>query len=331
MNNTTSAARRTNAAIFIPHLGCPHKCSFCDQNRITDVQKRVTSDDVSAILDDHVTSLARRGLTAQIAFFGGTFTALDPDYREELLRAANYYLKNHPEIFTGIRCSTRPDCVDEAVLAQLKQYGVNAVELGAQSMDDEVLKLNDRGHTANDVQNSARLIKSMGFELGLQIMTGLLGDTPEKSLRTADELIALKPDTARIYPTVIIPGTRLAEIGFETFSEEETIELCAEIYGKFTQNGVKVIRLGLNYEGSVIGELCIARHYFKKMREFMQNSANTRFRVFTDRRNISKINGHKGENKKKLEQLGFSYKIKEKQGADLEIEPCEETTKRNVF
>jgi len=344
--------KSTNAAIFIPHLGCPHKCSFCDQNKTTKAINSVvgadfmSARDVREILESYAISLKQRKLTAQIGFFGGTFTALDWNYREELLVIANDYLKKYPEIFTGIRCSTRPDYIDEKILTQLKNYGVNALELGVQSMDEEVLKLNNRKHTSDDVRNSAKLIKSFGFELGVQMMTGLLGDTAEKSLYTADELIALKPVTARVYPTVILKGTLLGDLyergEFETFSLEETVELCAEIYRRFVENNIKVIRLGLNISskdedrkkdiiggnyGLQLGELCIGRYYFKKMLAFMQNCENKKFVVYTDRKNISKINGHKSENKIKLENLGYTYKIKEKQGADLEIEPL----KRELF
>ncbi|MCL1823241.1 MAG: radical SAM protein [Oscillospiraceae bacterium] len=325
---------KTNAAVFIPHLGCPHKCSFCDQNSIIKQDRRITAGDISAILEKHVLSLQKRGLTAEIAFFGGTFTALEPQYREELLSIANHYLQKHRDIFTGIRCSTRPDYIDEIVLNQLKNYSVTAIELGAQSMDNEILKLNERGHIADDVRKSAKLIKSFGFELGLQMMTGLYGDTPEKCLYTADELIKLNPDTARIYPTVILKNTKLGglyESGeYQTFTFEETIELCAEIYGRFTENNIKIIRLGLNIKEDEriiggnyslqMGELCIGRYYFKKMKSFMENSGAKKFRVYTDKRNISKIGGHKGENKLKLEQLGFTYRIKEKQGEALKIE-----------
>ena len=356
--------KSTNAAIFIPHLGCPHKCSFCDQSKTTKAHNSVVGDavlsvpterrglrslqnrDVREILESYAISLKQRKLTAQIGFFGGTFTALDWNYREELLKTANEYLKKHPEIFTGIRCSTRPDYVDEKILTQLKNYGVNAVELGVQSMCEEVLKLNNRKHTSDDVRNSAELIKSFGFELGVQMMTGLLGDTIEKSLYTADELIALKPVTARVYPTVILKGTLLGDLfergEFETFSLEETVELCAEIYRCFTENNIKVIRLGLNISskdedrkkdiiggnyGLQLGELCIGRYYFKKMLAFMQNTGAKKFVIHTDRKNISKINGHKSENKMKLENLGYTYKIKEKQDENMLIEPCE----KNVF
>jgi histone acetyltransferase (RNA polymerase elongator complex component) len=333
------AARRTNAAIFIPHLGCPHKCSFCDQNKTTRVMNSVSANDVREILENYVISLKQRKLTAQIGFFGGTFTALDWDYREELLSVANEYLKLYPDIFTGIRCSTRPDYIDEAVLTQLRSYGVNAVELGVQSMDDEVLNLNNRRHSSDDVRRSAELIKAFGFEFGVQMMTGLYGDTPEKSLYTADELITLKPDTARIYPTAIIKGTTLGDLyesgKYETFSLDETVELCAEIYRRFAENNVKVIRLGLNISskddrkaeiiggnyGLQLGELCIGRYYFNRMLAFMKSANTNNFCIHTDRRNISKVNGHKSENKIKLQQLGYSYKIKEKQGEDFLIEP----------
>jgi len=334
----SAGRKRTNAAIFIPHLGCPHKCSFCDQNQTTKAQNSVSAKDVYDILESYATSLKQRGLTAQIGFFGGTFTALDWDYREELLSTANQYLRKYPEIFTGIRCSTRPDYINEKVLEQLRHYGVNAVELGVQSMDEDVLELNNRRHSSDDVRKSAELIKSFGFESGLQMMTGLLGDTAEKSLYTADELIKLKPDTARIYPTVILKNTMLGDLyesgKFKTFSLEETIVLCAEIYRRFTENNIKVIRLGLNISsksnlkneiiggnyGLQLGELCIGRYYFNRLLKFMQNSEAKKFHIYADRRNISKINGHKSENKLKLAELGYEFKIEEKQGADLEIE-----------
>ncbi|MCL2036560.1 MAG: radical SAM protein [Oscillospiraceae bacterium] len=310
---------KTNASIFIPHLGCPHECSFCNKESITEASKSVTSASVEAILETHVKSLRRRNMNAEIAFFGGTFTALADEHREELLQTANRFIRLYPDLFTGIRCSTRPDYINAEILSELKRFNVTSIEIGAQSMDDEVLLANTRGHTTDDVRNAARLVKSHGFELGLQMMTGLYCDTPEKSLYTCDELIKLNPDTVRIYPTVVFAGTKLAELAHIPFSEEETLELVGEIYSRFVSRNIRVIRIGLNYSGNVIGEKSISRYYYNRMREFMQKSGETRFRVFTDKRNISKINGHKCENKLKLEKLGFTYKIKEKQGIDLEI------------
>jgi len=217
---------------------------------------------------------------------------------------------------------------------------VNAIELGVQSMDEEVLRLNNRNHSSDDVRTAARLIKEFGFELGLQMMTGLYGDTPEKSMHTCDELIKLNPVTARIYPTVILKGTMLGDLyesgEYRTFTLEETVELCSEIYGRFAKHNIKVIRLGLNISknsdlniqiiggnyGLQLGELCIGRYYYKRMLSFMKScgSRSGKFRIYTDRKNISKINGHKSENKIKLEQMGFTYRIKSKDGADLEME-----------
>jgi len=266
-------------------------------------------------------------MTAEIAFFGGTFTALNEQYRGELLQIANEYIKRSPDIFVGIRCSTRPDYVTDEILSMLEEYNVTAVELGAQSMADDVLAANNRGHASDDVRKAVGLIKARRhrFELGLQMMTGLYKDTIVKSLYTADELIKLKPDTVRIYPTVVFEGTELYKMKHTPFTQEETIELCAQIYGRFISNNIRVIRIGLNYGGNVIGELSISRYYYKKMLDFMGGAdfgnpdAPRKFKIFTDKRNISKINGHKCENKIKLEKLGFIYKIKEKPGAELEI------------
>ncbi|MCL1882056.1 MAG: radical SAM protein [Oscillospiraceae bacterium] len=319
--------KSTNASVFIPHLGCPHECSFCNKNAITENIKSVEVCEVTTILENHVKSLARRKFTAEIAFFGGTFTALSYEYREKLLTIANDFLSEYPEIFTGIRISTRPDCIDVLVLEQLCKYNITAIELGCQSMDDDVLIANERGHNSNDVRKSAKLIKDYGVELGVQMMTGLYRDTPEKCLYTCNELIKLQPNTARIYPTVVVAGTKLAQIGHSPFPLEQTIDLCADIYGRFVENGVRVIRLGLNSKANphnAIGELCISRYYYKRILAFMQKSnfesGATKFRIFTDKRNISKIVGQKGENKCKLLEHGFTYKIKEKPSEDLEID-----------
>jgi len=332
--------KRTNASVFIPHLGCPHECSFCNKNAITQKENSVTRASVEEILDKHIETLRRKNATAQIAFFGGTFTALDSAYREELLTIANGYLRDYPDLFMGIRVSTRPDYIDEQVLAQLKHFGVTSIELGAQSMDDEVLLANNRGHDAQAVREAAKLIKAHGFELGLQMMTGLLGDTPEKSLYTCEEIIALKPATVRLYPTVVFRGTRLGEARHVTYSTEQTVELCARIYARFMESGIRVIRIGLNPPperfnpddiiGSYcanVGDLIMGRYYYERMRAFMDAAAGRgdpdappyKFRIHTDKRNISRICGHLGENRAKLLELGYTFKIKEREGEDLAI------------
>lgn len=327
--------KQTNLSIFIPHKGCPNICSFCNQRFISGSGRAPSPDEVRAILAGQVNILAQSGLKAEIAFFGGSFTAVDKEYRRALLYAASEYVKEFPEQYAGIRCSTRPDCIDENILNELMLYGVTAVELGAQSMNDEVLGANLRGHTAEDVRRASRLIKSYGIELGLQMMTGLYKDKPSFCIETAREFAELKADTVRIYPTVILKGTMLDELrkqGFyESFSFEETVDLCAELLLFFEEKNIPVIRLGLHASEGVeeqmtggvyhqaLGEIVKSRIMLMRMREQMTKLGGGRFIVYTDRRNIGTVVGHGGQNKALLSEEGITFKIKEKTGVYLEI------------
>lgn len=327
--------KQTNLSIFIPHKGCPNTCSFCNQRFISGSGRAPSPDEVRAILAGQVNTLSQSGLKAEIAFFGGSFTAVDKDYRRALLYAASEYVKEFPEQYAGIRCSTRPDCIDENILDELMLYGVTAVELGAQSMNDEVLGANLRGHTAEDVRRASRLIKSFGIELGLQMMTGLYKDKPSYCIETAREFAELKADTVRIYPTVILKGTMLDDLRkqglYESFSFEETVDLCAELLLFFEEKNIPVIRLGLHASEGVeeqmtggvyhqaLGEIVRSRIMLMRMREQMIKLDGKRFIVYTDRKNIGKVVGHGGQNKALLSEEGITFKIKEKTGVYLEI------------
>ena len=165
--------KKGNISVFVPHIGCPQKCSFCNQNTITGSHSVPTPDDVKNAVE---TALLKTEYEYEIAFFGGSFTAIERAYMISLLETAKPYIESGK--IKGIRCSTRPDAIDDEVLSLLKSYGVTAIELGAQSMNDAVLSANLRGHTADDVRNASRLIKKYGFELGLQMMTDLYLSTP---------------------------------------------------------------------------------------------------------------------------------------------------------
>jgi histone acetyltransferase (RNA polymerase elongator complex component) len=327
----------TNVAVFIPHAGCRHACSFCDQRAISGQITPVLPNDVAAVLTRQLPFLKQSGKTAEIAFFGGTFTAIPRDYMIALLETAAEYLQKYPDVYTGIRCSTRPDCVDRDVLAVLRHYGTTAVEIGAQSMVDAVLRLNSRGHTADDVRAACALVKDFGFELGLQMMTGLPGDSLEAALVTADEIVKLKPQTARIYPTVVLPGTQLAEWYADgsynpdiIFNEEATIELCAEIYGRFVENNIRVIRIGLNQaaklKDSIIagvwrdtfGEQVISRYYYHRVIHAAGQNG-TRLKIIAPRRMTSKIVGYKAENKAKWAAAGLDieYDFSDENDGDI--------------
>ena len=181
--------KQTNISVFIPHYGCTHICSFCNQKTISGHSEPVTEKELESILEGQLENLKDSGTKAQIAFFGGSFTAIDRDYMIRLLTVAKRYTDAYPEQYDGIRCSTRPDCIDEEILGILKSYGMTAIELGAQSMNDEVLTANRRGHTAEDVRRASRLIKQSGFELGLQMMVGLYKSTPKDESDTIDKII----------------------------------------------------------------------------------------------------------------------------------------------
>lgn len=325
--------KQTNLSVFVPHSGCPHICSFCDQRTISSHISPITPDELRQLLTAQQPVLQKNNTSAQIAFFGGSFTAIDRGYMISLLEVAKEFLQKYPEQYTSLRCSTRPDCIDKEVLSVLKEYGMRSIELGAQSMNDEVLAANNRGHTADDVRKAARLIKAEGFELGLQMMTGLYKDKPEYCISTAEEFIALGCDTVRIYPTVILKGTelyRLQQAGeYQSFDFDTTIDLCARLLKMFGRAGIPVIRLGLHAENSVkenmtggvfhpaLREICESRMFLSELIENMPTAG--RYIVYTDKSNISKVTGHKKANKTALKERGITFDIKEEAGTRLRV------------
>lgn len=244
-----------NISVFIPHMGCPNACSFCNQRTISSTAHAPSPDEAEDIIRgayEYMSPEKRRN--TEIAFFGGSFTAIDREYMISLLEVADRYITCENG-FCGIRISTRPDCIDEEILMLLKKYHVTAIELGAQSMNDRVLEMNMRGHTSEDVRRSAAMIKLYGFELGLQMMVGLYGSSPEDELYTMNEIVRCAPATARIYPVAVLEGTRLAELyregTYKLYPFDECVRLCAEIYSTFINNGIRVIRMGLHAEDGV--------------------------------------------------------------------------------
>jgi histone acetyltransferase (RNA polymerase elongator complex component) len=239
--------KRYIVPLFVPHAGCENTCVFCDQRQVTGKITPAAKEDVQKAISRAV-SIIDKNQPAEIAFFGGSFTAIPITQQQELLEAAQPFLGLNSD--NSIRVSTRPDCVGGRTVVFLKKYGVKTVELGAQSMCDDVLIAAKRGHTSKDVENAAETIKNAGLELVLQMMTGLPGDTPEKSLETAKKIIALKPNAVRIYPTVIVRGTKLHEMWgkgeYKEHSLEEATALCSEIVPLFWQAEIPIIRLGLN-------------------------------------------------------------------------------------
>ena len=316
--------KHSNISFFVSHEGCPNKCAFCNQHTISGHKSLPTSEDVKRVCNNALQQISDRK-NCEIAFFGGSFTAIDRDYMTSLLESASRFVGE--EKFKGIRLSTRPDCVDEEVLEILKKYGVTAIELGAQSMDDRVLAMNQRGHTADDVKNASRLIKSFGFELGLQMMTGLYGSDISTDSKTADELIKLCPDTVRIYPTVILENTKLAQLYrdgiYKPYAFDDGVKLCAELLMRFENKGIRVIKLGLHaselVEGEMIGgfyhpafrELCEGEIFKRKISEIVFSgdfSCKTAV-IAVNPKNISKAKGQKKSNVAWFEKKGVELEI----------------------
>ncbi len=308
--------KKGNISIFVPFNGCPQKCSFCNQNTITGVQTQPTPDDVKSAVE---TALKRRGYEYEIAFFGGSFTAIDREYMLSLLDTAFEYVKDGR--LKGIRISTRPDCIDREILELLKARGVTSIELGAQSMDDEVLKANMRGHTAEDVVNASKLIKEYGFELGLQMMTGLYLDTDEKTVSTAEKLIELKPATVRIYPTVVLKGTYLAELYekeiYKPQNVDDAAELCTKLIPMFENAGIKIIRLGLHSSEDIkknmvagafhpaFGEIVQSRFMLNRVLKHPPGS----YEIFVNPKTVSKLKGNQKRNVYFLMEEGYNIKF----------------------
>ena len=315
--------KHITVGLFVPHKGCPHQCSFCNQKSISGQLKELTPDDVHSAVSKAMENPNLKN--AEIAFFGGSFTAIERDYMLSLLQAAAGYIDG--EKFKGIRISTRPDCIDGEICALLKKHKVTAVELGAQSMSDDVLRLNRRGHTAREVENAVKMLKAYGFETGLQMMTGLYGSDGNESLETAEKIIALSPDTVRIYPTVVLENTHLAELfekgEYTPQSVEDAVDVCSRLLMMFHKAQIKVIRVGLHSggnveEGFVAGayhpafkELCESRIYYNLNLDELKNKNITDCTVFVPQGALSQALGQKKQNLILLGEKGYNLSVKE--------------------
>ena len=322
--------------VFVPHWGCPHACVFCNQRRISGAAMPARAEDVKKAIQEAAAFLPKGG-KRQLAFYGGSFTAIPVKEQEALLGAAKEAL-DRGEI-DAVRLSTRPDAIDEAALSRLKAYGVETIELGAQSMDDKVLQFAGRGHTAYDVERASKRIKEAGFRLILQMMTGLPGSSDESDAETARRLIALKPDGVRIYPTVIVRDTALYDMWqageYEEHTVEDAVRVCAKIVQLFEQAGIPIIRLGLNPTEELsggaavagayhpaLGELVKSRILLEKARALLKGTEpGSRVTLLVGRGKASQMAGQRRENIRRLteEYALTELKIREKTEADTEI------------
>lgn len=311
-------AKRNIIPIFIPHYGCPNDCVFCNQRKITGMSTDISNSDVERTILEYLSYFKRKD-NVEIAFYGGSFTAIPIIQQIEFLEVA-YRFKRENKV-DSIRLSTRPDAIDDKILSNLKNYGVDIIELGVQSLDEEVLKLSNRGHSVKSVYNASKLIKDYGFKLGLQQMIGLPGDSLEKSIFTAKEFVKLNPFCVRVYPTLVIEDTKLYDDykngDYKALNLDESIEFVSDIMHIYYINNINVIRVGLqpteniNFDGVAAGAFhpayrqLVESFYIKKsILNYFKNTDNIsdNITIKASGKNISNISGQKSANKEELKK-----------------------------
>lgn len=233
--------------IFVPHLGCPNDCIFCNQKSISGQKKNMTKEEAKKIIDDYLENIKNEEAQVEIAFYGGSFTAIEKEKQEDLLQVAYEYIQSGQ--VESIRISTRPDCIDRETLKMLKKYKVKTIELGVQSANDYILDRANRGHTFEDVKKASKMIRWNGFKLGHQMMVGLPESTRIDEINTAKALIKLKPKMVRIYPVLVVKNTELEkeyqEGNYQPLSVVQAVEVCKEIVRIFADKKIDIIRIGL--------------------------------------------------------------------------------------
>lgn len=261
--------------VFIPFGGCEHQCVFCNQDNITGESGMPTTDEVKETIELYLSTWKGIG-RKEVAFYGGSFTALKKELQIEYLKTASVYVSDGR--LDGIRFSTRPDCISEEIVEFVKSYGVDIIELGVQSMDDRVLKLSGRGHSGQDVINASKIIKDKAVTLGLQIMPGLPGDSREAILKTADTVASLEPSFVRVYPTLVIRDTPLFKLyergDYTPWSMESMVEVCRDIKEIFESNDIKIIRMGLQPTED-LEESLVAGPYHPAFRDLVNGGSVT--------------------------------------------------------
>jgi histone acetyltransferase (RNA polymerase elongator complex component) len=240
--------KRVTIPLFIPHSGCPHKCVFCNQWRVTGVTQNVTPDSMHDIINKYLSAIPESVGKIEIAFFGGSFTAIPLTEQSRLLSSVMPYLKHG--IIRSVRISTRPDYINMPVISLLKEFSVETVELGAQSFSDGVLRASGRGHSSRHTVEAVSLLKQNGFRVGIQLMPGLPHDTYDTSIMSAQETAELMPDDVRIYPAVVLKDTMLEKMyregNYIPLTIEEAVDRCSVMYRMFFEKGINIIRMGLH-------------------------------------------------------------------------------------
>ena len=312
--------------IFIPHYGCTHACVFCNQQKIIGRSTPVTAQEVAGIIDQHVQRITQKRYI-EVAFYGGSFTALPLLVQSELLAHAYSALQSGK--IHAIRVSTRPDCISDVIVQNLVAYGVSTIELGVQSLDNKVLTASARGHTAADVAVAVHIIKKIGLQCGIQLMPGLPEEDWISLITTVQGVVKLAPDFVRIYPTIVISHTKLAEMyndgSYIPLKLAEGVARAAFIKILFTRYNILIIRTGLQATEELdnsdvvlagpyhpaFGEMVDSYLFYLMLAHFAESigvykNSVSPILIHHHSRDTSKVRGLSNNNIKKLQQ---SYKM----------------------
>ncbi len=315
--------KHSNISIFIPELACPHQCVFCDQEKISGTSSIPQPEDVTNIVEQYLETIPENR-TINIAFFGGSFTGLPVNLQEQYLKEAFKFVNNGR--VSGIRLSTRPDYINEEILELLKKYGVTTIELGAQSTSQEVLDQSGRGHTVDDIRDASNMICKNGFELGLQMMIGLPGDSYERSIQTANDIVSFGAHNTRIYPAIVVKQTALEKLHLEgkytPLTLEDAVEWAKDIVHIFENNNVSILRMGLHPSDElVIGKSLITGPFHSSFKEMVMTqvwkeiidtelesvdiSSPSKIKITVCNRQIHYAIGYRQTNREQLQSQGY--------------------------
>ena len=304
-----------NIPVFLPELACPFRCVYCNQFSITGKQKLPDIQEVKNIIERYLESFKEKDRFVEVAFFGGNFTGLPEKMQDDFLKIVQPYLEKG--VINGIRCSTRPDYIDEKRVKILKNLGMRNIELGAQTTNDGILRKCGRGHTFKDIENASQIIVNEGVTLGLQMMLGLPFDTFDDDFQTAQDIVRLGAKETRIYPCIVVKDTELERLykngEYTPLNINEAVEQTTTLYEYFTENDVKVLRLGLHTSEDLNGDAFMAGPYHKNFAEMVfsrlwgrkfdkMDVKSDNFCIEVPENQLNHAIGYRGENKKKLEQ-----------------------------
>jgi histone acetyltransferase (RNA polymerase elongator complex component) len=302
--------------IFVPEIACPFQCVFCNQEKISGQCSIPNSNEIVNTIEIHLASFKNISRHVEVGFFGGSFTGIPLDEQKRYLDIVQPYVKSGS--IHGVRLSTRPDYINEEILNLLKEHNVTTIELGAQSFDSEVLKKSRRGHTVEDIINASALIRKHGFKLGLQMMVGLPGDTLEKSVFTAQQIIKHGSGNTRIYPAVVIRDTVMhswyKQGKYKPLKLPDAVNQVSVILPLFEEAGVNVIRVGLHpSEGLMSGKELVDGPFHSSFKELVlteiwknilvlatDKCKNKNFVISVQKEELNYVIGYKSSNRNML-------------------------------